>query len=80
MSNKQKETKPTSETGHVEILFSTVLASVLVVVMMLGLKNGNDTLAWVGGIGTALMLMAQFVFVHKEFGMLWAKIEELEKK
>jgi isoprenylcysteine carboxyl methyltransferase (ICMT) family protein YpbQ len=77
---QKKQTKISSETGHVDILFVTLFASILVVIMMIGLKNDNDIFAWVGGIGTALMLIVQFALVHNELGRLWAKIDELENK
>ncbi len=75
MSNFSKD-----EAGHANILMVTLLASVCLIVLTLGALRGNSTLAYVGGIGAAIFLLAQFVLVHQEIGNLWRRIEELEKK
>ena len=69
-----------SEEGHLNILTATVLAAIGLIVLTLGAVGGYSTLAWIGGITAAVLLVAQFFMVHAEFGSLWARIEELEKK
>ena len=69
-----------SEEGHVSILGATLLAAIGVIVLAWGAVGGNSTFVWIGAIVAAVMLVAQFFFVHAEIGSLWAHIEALEKK
>lgn len=69
-----------SEEGHVNILVATLLAAIGVIILAWGAVGSNSTYVWVGAIVAAVMLIAQFFFVHAEIGKLWAHIDAIEKK
>lgn len=72
--------KSQSETGHTSLLFVTLLASVTLILLALAIANSNPTLAWLGGVGAAVLFTIQFLLIHSEFGKLYARIEALESK
>lgn len=68
-----------SEAGHVGIGLATLLAAFGLIALTVGAAWSNATMAWIGGIGAALLLLVQFQLFHLEIQRLWARIEKLEK-
>jgi hypothetical protein len=82
MKKKQEEIEMKglwSEEGHINIGLATLLAGISIVILTWGAVNDDSTFTWIGGIGTAVFLLGQFMLVHAEFGKLWQRIDALEK-
>ena len=69
-----------SESGHMMMLLITLLAGIGLIILASAVAQANPILAWIGGIGAALLFIVQFGMVHAEFGKIYARIEQLEKK
>jgi hypothetical protein len=69
-----------TQTGHIALLLITLLAGAALILLALAFAFTNPTLAWLGGIGAAVLFSVQFLLIHNEFGKLYARIEKLESK
>jgi hypothetical protein len=71
---------PHSENGHITLLFITLLTSLALIILAIAFARSNPTLAYIGGIGAALLFIIHFTLVHSEFGKIYARIQALENK
>ena len=69
-----------SDTGHISLFFITFLTGIALIILALALVRSNPTLAYIGGIGAALLFITHFTLVHTEFGKIYDRIQALEKE
>lgn len=69
-----------SEAGHASLLIATLLAGIALIVLALGTVRSNPTLAWVGGIGAAVLFLVQAQVLHLEIRSLLQRIDQLEEE
>ena len=68
------------ERGHVDILLAALLAAVCAIILVVGANNGSGVTVWIGGIGLAAGILAQFWFTHSAITGILGRLDELEKK
>jgi hypothetical protein len=68
-----------SEVGHVEIALAALAAAICVIILVVGANRGSGVLVWIGGIGAALGMLAQFWYTHEAITGILGRLDELEK-
>lgn len=74
-----KEKKITSETGHADIALSALGAAICAILLVWGANSASGALVWIGGIGLAIGILAQFWFTHSTITSIQGRLDELEK-
>lgn len=68
-----------SEVGHADIALAALAAAICVILLVVGANRGSGVLVWIGGIGTAVAMLAQFWFTHETINGILGRLDELEK-
>ena len=76
---EKRESEFTSETGHADIALATLGAAICVILLVIGANRGSGVMVWIGGIGLAAGILAQFWFTHSTITKLEGRLDELEK-
>lgn len=72
----QKQTY--SERGHAPIALAALFSAICVILLVVGANNGGF-LIWIGGIGAAVGILAQFWYTHEAITKVEGRLDELEK-
>ncbi len=74
-----EDKKITSETGHADMALSTLGAAICIILLVIGANSGSGVMVWIGGIGAAVGILAQFWFTHGAITKVEGRLDDLEK-
>ncbi|MEM7799177.1 MAG: hypothetical protein AAF633_08310 [Chloroflexota bacterium] len=66
------------EQGHASIALAALFSAICVILLVIGANSGG-ILIWIGGIGAAVGILAQFWFTHEAITGILSRLDELEK-
>lgn len=67
------------EKGHANIALAALGAAIAVLILVVGANRGSGVLVWIGGLGAAVGILAQFWFTHEAITGILGRLDELEK-